>query len=125
MDYQGYPWLMENIIGIFILATLVEGFTEYAFGKWEKIKPYLLYVALVLGVGAAIAYKVDILARFDLHTNAYVAYVISGLIIGRGSNYLNDIISALRGTSQPTTMLNPIVNQPNVTMEVPKPDNFS
>lgn len=110
---------MENTIGIFILATLVEGFTEYAFGKFEKIKPYLLYISLVLGVGAAIAYKVDILSMFNLHTNAYVAYVISGLIIGRGSNYLNDIISALRGTSKPMTLNNPIVNQPNIEVKEP------
>lgn len=108
---------MENTIGIFILATLVEGFTEFAFGKVEKLKPYIMYIALVLGVGASIAYKVDILAHFDLHTNQYVAYVISGLIIGRGSNYLNDIISALRGGNKPTTLINPIVNQPNIEVK--------
>lgn len=116
---------MENIIGLLLLATLVESFSEYVFGKVEKMKPFIMYIALVLGVGVALAYKVDILAMFSLHANPYVGYVISGLIIGRGSNYLNDIISAVRGSANPTTMLNPIVNQPNVTMEVPKPDNFT
>lgn len=115
---------MENIIGLLLLATLVESFTEYVFGKVEKIKPFLLYIALALGVGVAFAYKVDILAMFNLHTNQYVAYFVSGLIIGRGSNYLNDIISALRGSASPKTLVNPIVNQPNITVSdtpVPTP----
>jgi len=110
---------MENIIGLLLLATLVESFSEYVFGKIEKMKPFIMYIALLLGVGAALAYKVDILAMFNLHANSYVGYVISGLIIGRGSNYLNDIISALRGDGKPMTLNNPVLNQPNIEVKEP------
>lgn len=104
-----------NILGILLLATLVEGFVEYAFGKVEQLKSALVYISLGLGVAASIAYKVDILASFGLVATPVVGYVVSGLIIGRGANYVNDIISAIRGTAHPSVMVNPIVNQPNIT----------
>lgn len=114
---------MENITGILLLATLVEGFTEYIFGKFEskQVKFAIPYIALVFGIGAAFAYKVDILGMFGLEAHRYVAYVASGLILGRGSNFLNDVISWVRVKSSPTTLNNPIMNQPTIAVtEVPE-----
>lgn len=88
-----------NITTLVILAALVEGFTEYVFGFADRVKPYLKYIALVLGVGATLAYNIDILRDLAGLTSPipYVGQIISGLIIGRGSNYLNDFVSAIRG----------------------------
>jgi len=92
---------MELGLGIIMLATFVEGFVQYLFGESEYSRPYLRYIALLLGVGAAIAYKVDIPAMFGLVTDwGMVNYVISGIVLGRGSNYLNDFIGRLRGADQ-------------------------
>ena len=89
---------MNATIGIFFLATFVEGFVEYFFGGGgHASKPYLKYIALLLGVGAAIAYQVDLLASVGLHSVfPFVDYVISGIIISRGSNFLNDLVKFVR-----------------------------
>lgn len=95
---------MENIAGILLLATLIEGLITYIFGKTEEgaaPRPWLKYVSLVLGIGAAVAYKVDLLAMAGMvSVYPYVGYVISGLILGRGANYVNDIVSLVRGNAK-------------------------
>jgi hypothetical protein len=98
-----------NILGILALATLVEGFVEYAFGKIVQLQPFLIYISLLLGVGVSIAYHVDILAELGLHGAPIVGYIISGVIIGRGSNYANDIISLVKGqnAAKPTVLVVP------------------
>ena len=89
-------------IGAFVLATLVEGLTEYVFADVQKVQPYLKYIALVLGVGAAIAYRVDILAALGLVSPIpFVGEIVSGLIIGRGSNYVNDIVTSFQQPKLP------------------------
>lgn len=87
-----------NIIGILLLSTLIEGTLTYIFGEsTETSRPWLRYVSLVLGVVAAIAYQIDIPAMAGLvAVNAYVGYVVSGLIIGRGANYINDIFALIQ-----------------------------
>lgn len=92
-----------SILGILLLATLIEGLITYVFGESadSATRPYLRYVSLVLGVGAAIAYHVDIPAMLGL-VSAYslVGYVVSGLIIGRGANYVNDIFSMIKSVGK-------------------------
>lgn len=85
---------MNTVAGLFFLATLVEGLIQYVAGEKERPRPYLRYVSLALGVVLAVAYKLDIPAIAGISADyAVVNYVVSGIIIGRGSNYLNDIIS--------------------------------
>ena len=87
-------------VSVFLLATLIEGFTEYALADLADkagAKRVLKYVPLALGVLAAVAYKVDILASLGVVSSVpFVGSVVSGLIIGRGSNYVNDIVSRFR-----------------------------
>ncbi len=92
-----------NIIGIILLATLIEGTITYIFGeKSETPRPKLKYISLALGVGAAIAYQIDIPAMTGLVSqSAYVGYVVSGLIIGRGANYINDIFALIQSVKRP------------------------
>lgn len=87
-----------EIGGIIFLAFFVEGLIEYLFAKEDGGKqPALRYVALLVGVALATAYKVDILAMVGLTTTIpIIGYIVSGIIIGRGSNYVNDVTSMLR-----------------------------
>lgn len=88
-----------EILGILFLATFIEGLITYTVGEKKSTRPYLKYIALALGVAAAILYKVNLLALLDLGltaTNPYVDFVVTGLVIGRGSNYVNDIITLVR-----------------------------
>jgi hypothetical protein len=83
---------------LLLFAFLVESFTEYAFGQFLAVKPYLKYIALLLGVVVAVAYKIDIIAGIAGLTSPipWIGSVLSGLIIGRGSNYLNDLVSFIK-----------------------------
>lgn len=83
--------------GILLLAFFVEGLIEYLFGKDNETQPILKYVALLIGVLLAVAYNVDILAMVGLHSIVpLIGNVVSGVIIGRGSNYVNDFVGKLR-----------------------------
>lgn len=87
------------IASILFLATFIEGFVQYLFSKDGVAQPYLKYIALVFGVVLAVAYKVDIPSMLGLVTDyGIVNYILSGVIIGRGSNYVNDVVSAVRST---------------------------
>lgn len=84
-------------LGILFLAMLVEGTVNYLAGDSEATRPYLRYITLALGIGAAVAYRVDIPAMVGLIGMwPWVNYAISGIIIGRGSNYTHDILEWVR-----------------------------
>lgn len=90
---------METIAGISLLAVIIEGTVKYLLGEAPDgfTRPYIQYITLGLGVVLSVLYQVDILAMIGLVSPIpYVGYVVSGLIIGRGSNYLNDIIGNFR-----------------------------
>lgn len=81
-----------------LLATLIEGLITYLFGEQLPYsRPALRYISLALGIIASIAYKVDIPAMVGLSSGyAFVSYIVSGLILGRGANYLNDIMGLIQ-----------------------------
>ena len=103
------------ILPILLLAFLCEGLVEYL-GKPlfrlsraaesgaeqgeapDSAKPSgagpmaLRYLAALVGVALAFAYRADILAMAGLTPALpWIGYLITGLIIGRGSNYINDL----------------------------------
>jgi len=91
-----------NIVAILALATLAEAFVEYfVVPLLEKANAaeYAKYAALVVGVGLCLAYGIDILAMVIglVSPYPYVGMILSGTIIGRGANYVNDFIDFVRG----------------------------
>ena len=97
---------MQELTGIFVLAVFVEATVEYLIASLVKkngskngLRRYIPYVAAVLGVGLCAAYQVDILAMVVGLTPIHpaIGWVVSGLIVGRGSNFLNDIVGLVRG----------------------------
>jgi hypothetical protein len=94
------------IVGVIILfAFLVESLVEYIFGAIAEhvpvLKPYqwlLMYVAMAVGVLGAFVYKFDLinLASQFLEVDIPITtlgIVISGMAIGRGSNYIHQLVS--------------------------------
>lgn len=89
------------------LAFLVETLTEAIFGpifdKTPALTPHkwaLMYVALVVGVVGALIYKFDLIVLLAETVKVEPAIspgifgmVITGLAIGKGSNYLHQFIS--------------------------------
>ena len=92
---------------IFVLAFLSESLTEYFARPIFRVKPpdpdadppipksllYLRYVAALVGITLALLYRVDLLALFGLHAiHTVVGYILTGILAGRGSNYLHDLV---------------------------------
>lgn len=89
----------------FALAFLTESFVEYLFGipmqKIALLQPYawvLNYIALVVGVGMAFYYGIDLIALIAQAAGGAwgstpVGIVLTGMVIGRGSNFLSDFVT--------------------------------
>lgn len=111
---------MQQILILFFLATFVEGFVKYIVDglgeKYrEKVKPYIPYFTLVLGLALAINFRLDVFSIFEnplVSTYPLVSYLITGVVIGRGSNYVNDIVSKFKmstsASSSSKTVDNPV-----------------
>lgn len=57
---------------------------------WQKI------VSIVLGIVVAVGFGVDLFAMFGLtSTIPYLGTVLSGLLMSRGANYINDILAKI------------------------------
>jgi hypothetical protein len=85
-----------------ILAFLAEGLTEYFAGpifKWlARLVQFpeladLRYVAALVGIGLAFAYHLDLLLAAGFRpSHPAIGHILTGLIIGRGSNYLHQFV---------------------------------
>lgn len=89
--------MVDKLTMIFVLAVFVEGVIEYFVSDSSKKQPWLKYVSALFGIVVCMAYKIDLLALLGAVTPyAIVGQIFTGLIIGRGSNYLNDFITRVR-----------------------------
>ena len=93
---------LELFVPLMFLAVIaVEGFTEFIFGTlFEKIpalSPYdwtLKYISLAVGLSLAFYYDLDV-ATVALLPHTPVGVVITGLALGRGGNFVNNIFSLI------------------------------
>lgn len=95
-----------GIMGVvFLLAFLTESMVEYVFGtlfeKIQKLTPYkwaLMYVSAVVGVGLAFYYALDLVSLLAVVLGENIApspvgFILTGLAIGRGANYLHQVVN--------------------------------
>jgi hypothetical protein len=89
------------IVAALLLAFLAEGTTEYLFATpLTRVLPnadtrsaVVRYIALAVGVGLAFGYGLDVfrvLVPGLTPVQPWVGVLLTGVLIGRGSNYLND-----------------------------------
>lgn len=102
-----------------ILASVSEALVEYLFApivdsaaKDEEAPPepagrldwrglVLRYLSVFIGIALCVTYRVDLLEFFDLASPwPWVGYLITGTLIGRGSNFVHDF--AGRWLAKPT-----------------------
>ena len=95
------------LVIVFLLTFLIEAFTEYIFGtvfdKVPKLQPFkwlLMYLAMVFGVLLCFFYKIDLISILAKALNipeyanvTAVGIILSGLSVGRGSNFLHQLVS--------------------------------
>ena len=97
------------VTGILVLATIAEAIVEYLVAPimdargpnstepktaldWPALA--LRYFAALIGIALCITYRVDLLAFFNLTSPwPWVGWVITGILIGRGSNFIHDFAS--------------------------------
>lgn len=99
--------LFMTYLFVFFLAFLVESIVEATLGLlFEKInvlKPYkwaLQYVSFVVGIMAAFVYGLDFFAIYSkyfppTYSPTIFGTVLSGLSIGRGSQFIHDMASLM------------------------------
>lgn len=116
---------LQALAAIFVLAVLVEALIEYLGQPIPSA--YKPYAAALVGIGLCLAYNADMLALLGLQAGIpYVGQLLTGAIISRGANYLNDLIARLRGERPPAPPAN-IIAVPSGTVvhstsPVPTPD---
>lgn len=83
--------VLDRITVFLILAFLAESLTEYLFGTWVKV--YTKYVAVATGVALALNFRTDFFEEFLGLTSyfPYVGCILTGVLLGRGSNWLHDL----------------------------------
>ena len=101
---------LTAVTGILVLATVTEALVEHilapivdARGENETIPPAsgwdwralaLRYTSLVLSVLLTITYRADLLLLLNLSPPwPWVGWVITGILLGRGSNFVHDFAS--------------------------------
>jgi len=101
--------VLKLLAVIFLLAFLVESLVEYLFGQLiahlPVFQPYgwvLVYISAAVGVVCALFYGFDLLYLLGnwlevswskLAEPSIIGMVMTGLAIGRGANYLHDLVS--------------------------------
>lgn len=86
-----------------VLAAVLESVLEYVFGIWWKPFPdemrpkVLMGIGLVLGVAVCLVYGIDLLAAFGLQSSVF-GQILSGALIGRGSDFLHQFLTKWSGT---------------------------
>ena len=87
----------ENFFGFMAFAILIEAIITY-FREFfiDGNSCWQMAVSIGLSVVVAISYSLDIPKYFGLNSKVpYVGFVITGILISRGSNYVFDLIGKL------------------------------
>ena len=92
--------ITEVIAGLFLFAAVVEGILTYFIPKNpDNAEPrqWVKYASAALGIIVCVAYKADLLEAFGYTSFIpYVGSILTGIIIGRGSNFLNDFFNRIK-----------------------------
>lgn len=93
--------ITESLIVILTLSYLVESLTEYFFQD-TKFANYQKYIAVALGLIVSFGFNVDLLVDwFGLSSSVpYLGTALTGVLLGRGSNFIHDLWKRLRATPE-------------------------
>lgn len=88
--------MLEFIPLVLMVAIFIEGFVEWIKKDYRKNKS--VWIALLLGLLAAIAIGFNPLAMFNITgpvpaLTLVFGYFMGGIVLARGSNYVNDFMS--------------------------------
>lgn len=91
---------MELILTLAVLTEVITEAVKPALapaGAFLTRYPVVLYLSLLVGVALAAIARADLLAVLEITATPNPAgYVLTGLIIGRGANFVHDALARLR-----------------------------
>ena len=102
-----FEYLGSAVVGILFLAIFCEGSITFFYSEivkqWGEMTPLEFfreysarYVALILGLLLAFGFSVNIPALLGLVAVApWVGIGVTGVVIGRGANYIHDLLSSI------------------------------
>ena len=90
---------MQEIALILMVAVFIEGFVEWLKKDYRKNKS--VFIALILGMVAAVAIGFNPLLMFNIAgpvpiISLVFGYFMGGVILSRGSNYVNDFFNGIK-----------------------------
>ena len=79
------------LTGLAFLAAFNEWAIEFFLGQWKNptLNKFLIYVAAAIGVAEAFALKLNALPLAGVEGNVTLGYLITGIVIGAGSNFVH------------------------------------
>lgn len=104
-----FEYLGTVVVGILFLAIFCEGSITFFYSEivkqWGVLSPLEFfreysarYVALILGLLLAFGFSVNIPALLGLEAvKDWIGVAVSGVVIGRGANYIHDVLSTILG----------------------------
>jgi hypothetical protein len=106
--------MMQELSVIVSLAVVAEALVEYTtfklpkhmFPSWMK-----LYAGMAVGVALCLIYNGDLMLLLGLQGVPIIGPVITGLLIGRGSNVANDLFKRLRLIQVPAARVDRVDEQ--------------
>ncbi|MGI6574578.1 MAG: hypothetical protein ACOX3A_01680 [bacterium] len=89
--------LVESLTIIIVLSVLNEIITEIIKTAFPIVKNFALAIAMLCGIILCIQTQVGILEVLELEIRTpLIDYILTGIIISRGSNVIHDLISQLQ-----------------------------
>lgn len=94
---------MKDVIFVLAVAVLVEAMVEYfksivkMFSEGDKKTAIMQLITIAVGVLFAFLFNVDLFVVLEMAVDPIAGKILTGIIISRGSNYVNDLISRIRG----------------------------
>ncbi|TSC86830.1 MAG: Uncharacterized protein G01um10147_705 [Microgenomates group bacterium Gr01-1014_7] len=91
---------MSPLAIVFAFATLNESIIEYLVGSVKEVRPYLPLIALATAIFLCFTYQINIFSSLlGLDSgNPFLDFLLSGFIISRGSNFVNDFVQKFLGS---------------------------
>lgn len=92
--------LITPLAAVFAFSTLNESVIEYMFGSVRALRPYLPLLALASATFLTFTYQINIFTTLlGVQSNSpFLDFLLSGFIISRGSNFLNDFVQKVLGS---------------------------
>ncbi len=93
-----------KIATILLVAVLVEAITEWlklSVPKLDDNTPWIYAVTAVIGIGVCFGTGAGILSAMGVSCPFWLDYIMSGIIVSRGSNYVHDLMNRLTKVKEP------------------------